>query len=597
MQLRLTHLAWAAGLGLLSLGASPARGQANVKGAWAPPILISGLDGTHATLLHTGKVLFLPHRESPSGLTTSALFDPLNPGNVKYQTVPQNWFCGGNSQLPDGRVLFNGGETIVGPANTHLKASGIYDPVTETWSQKAFMKRRRWYPSTLQMGDGSVWTFGGMTEAGEDAPDNTIERYDIATDTWTLVGGQNLPGQWEEAYNRLHLLPDGRLFQSGHLANTYIYDPVQKTWTFVDQTNLGKPRGDGASVRLQDGRILIAGGQDGNTIFNSAEIIDPNAPNPQWVNVPNLKAARAFIDAVLLPDGKALVLGGDESTGSMDRTPELYDPASNTWTNMAPHSIQRGYHSTIQLLPDARVMIASGEGQNGPGLYEESDRIELWSPPYLFKTPRPVIQSMPDVAGYGHQLTMNYSSSVPVSSVVLHRTGSGTHAFNYNQISVPVAPNSDNGSTLTFNVPNNTNLLPPGYYMAFLMSADGVPSVAQWIRLDPNAAPAGPTLDVQGLAIGSSATISAQGMTPGSLVAVGYSVAGPGPLPVVLGCGNVAVELTAPVLLGVPQVSGSGTATVVTAPIPNDIQGLAIWLDALDLVTCESPAGLATVIQ
>ena len=27
------------------------------------------------------------------------------------------------------------------------------------------------------------------------------------------------------------------------------------------------------------------------------------------------------------------------------------------------------------------------------------------------------------------------------------------------------------------------NLLPPSYYMVFLMSADGVPSVARWIQI------------------------------------------------------------------------------------------------------------------
>lgn len=585
------------GAALALLAAGPAQAQTNVKGAWSAPILISGLDGTHATLLHTGKVLFLPHRESPSGLTTSALFNPLSPSPVKYQTVPQNWFCGGNSQLPDGRVLFNGGETIVGPASLDLKASGTYDPVTETWSEQAFMKRRRWYPSSLQMGDGRVWTFGGMSEAGEDNPDNTIEIYDHEANTWTLAGGQNLPGQWEEAYNRLHLLPDGHVFQSGHLPNTYRYNPTQKTWTFVDQTNLGKPRGDGAAVRLQDGRIMIVGGQDLNDYFSSAEIIDLDAPNPQWAWLPSMKVARAFITATMLPDGRVLVVGGDEATGPMNRTPELYDPVANTWTNMAQHSIPRGYHATALLLPDARVMIASGEGQNGPGLYEESDRIELWSPPYLFQTPRPVIQSLANSASYGQQLSMSYSSSVPVQSVVLHRTGSSTHSFNYNQISVPVSLDADTGSSLSFTIPSNPNLLPAGYYMAFLMSADGVPSVAEWVRIDGSTPPTGPSFDVAGLAGGSSATLTAEGLTPGAPIAMGYSLLGAGPLPVVVACGSAVVELNSPVLLGLPVADATGRATLVTPFIPASATGLSIWFDALDFQSCVSPPGIAATIQ
>ena len=104
---------------------------------------ITGVDGTHATLLHTGKVLFIPHRESPSGLTTTVLFDPLNPGTPKYQTTP-SYFCGGNSQLPDGRVLFNGGfDSPTGPEQKNLRATGVYDPVTETWTELALMHRRQ----------------------------------------------------------------------------------------------------------------------------------------------------------------------------------------------------------------------------------------------------------------------------------------------------------------------------------------------------------------------------------------------------------------------------------------------------------------------
>ena len=48
----------------------------------------------------------------------------------------------------------------------------------------------------------------------------------------------------------------------------------------------------------------------------------------------------------------------------------------------------------------------------------------------------------------------------------------------YNQISVPVTFDSDNGSTVRFTVPSNPNLLQPGFYMVFLISTDNVPSVA-----------------------------------------------------------------------------------------------------------------------
>ena len=134
-------------------------------------------------------------------------------------------------------------------------------------------------------------------------------------------------------------------------------------------------------------------------------------------------------------------------------------------------------------LPDGRLIISGGEGNNGSGVFGESPDFEIWNPYYLFKTARPVIQSLPAQAAHGATLSLGYSSSVPVSHVVIHRSGSQTHSFSYNQISVPVNFNSNNGSTVTFSVPNNANLLPPNYYMVFLMSQDGVPSVAKWVRI------------------------------------------------------------------------------------------------------------------
>ncbi|MEM7203649.1 MAG: galactose oxidase-like domain-containing protein [Planctomycetota bacterium] len=575
-------------------GASPPA-QASRVGAWSPPVRLQ-IDGVHATLFHTGKVLLIPHRDSPSGLTTSALFDPTAPGGVKYQTVPQNFFCGGNAQLPDGRVLFVGGET--NRAGASLRATGSYDPVAESWQLHALLKKRRWYASALQLGDGRVWAFGGMREPGEDDPDHTIEVYDAGADRWTLVGGQNLPGQFEEAYNRLHLLPDGRVFQSGHLPDTYLYDPIQRTWTFVARTVLGKARGDGAAVRLQDGRIMLIGGHDTVDVTNTAEIIDLSAPSPRWTALPNLRTQVAFLTAVLLPDGKVLAIGGDESSGSLDTTPELFDPSTNTWSRMARHAIRRGYHSTAILLPDARVLCAGGEGNGGPGLYGESDQFEIWSPPYLFRTPRPVIQSAPAVAGYGQQLSLRYASSVLVAQVVLHRAGSGTHSFNYNQISVPVALDANSGTSLAFTVPNNPNALPAGYYMAFLMSADGVPSIAKWIRIGPAAPPAGPLLALDGLTVGGSgATLTVQGLPPGNLVALALSVLGAGPLPLQLSCGAAQLELDAPVLLGLRQADASGRVALTLPVLSAAFRGLSLWFDALDFQTCASPAGVAGTIR
>ena len=459
-----------------------AQGQASVVGNWDAPVTLQ-VEGVHAAVLPNGKVLYFPYRENPDGTSPTVVFDPSNPGGANYVTSAQNFFCGGHTMLADGKVLFNGGETI---EPNFLTGSGYFDYTTEQWTDLSDLNNPRWYPSTIQLGDGTPWTFGGQSlPASEEDNDPTIEFYNMSNGQWTMAGGQGIPGQYEEAYNRLHLLPDGKIFQSGHLPDTYIYDPVLLTWTFVDNTNLNRPRGNGSSVRLQDGRIMIMGGDDKIEYFNSAEVIDLTQPNPQWQSLANMSTGRSFINAIVLPDGNVLVLGGDEGVvpSSAILTPELYNPGTNTWTNMDTFTIPRGYHSTMLLLPDGRVIIGGGEGNGGPGEFGESPDFEIWNPYYLYQTARPVINSLPTQAGYGSQLTMSYTSSVNVSHVVIHRSGNQTHSFAYNQISHPVNFDSNNGSTATFTIPDNPNLLPPSFYMVFLMSNDGVPSVAQWVQI------------------------------------------------------------------------------------------------------------------
>ena len=71
---------------------------------------------------------------------------------------------------------------------------------------------------------------------------------------------------------------------------------------------------------------------------------------------------------------------------------ELWDPATNRWTQLASQTVYRGYHSTALLLPDGRVLSAGGRHER---------TAEVFSPPYLFKGARPTISSAPAVVTPG----------------------------------------------------------------------------------------------------------------------------------------------------------------------------------------------------
>jgi hypothetical protein len=188
--------------------------------------------------------------------------------------------------------------------------------------------------------------------------------------------------------------------------------------------------------------------------------------------------ARLLANTVVLPDGKVLIVGGGAAfkyTAPV-KVPELYNPATGTWTAMAPHQASRMYHATALLLPDGRVLCA---GQDSGSLSRYG---EIFSPPYLFRGARPTIESSPANAARGGQLQFTSPEAASLSRVVLIRPGSNTHEIDSDQRSIPLTF-SVSGTTVSATLPTSAHALPPGYYMLFALNGSSVPAVAPWVRV------------------------------------------------------------------------------------------------------------------
>jgi hypothetical protein len=151
--------------------------------------------------------------------------------------------------------------------------------------------------------------------------------------------------------------------------------------------------------------------------------------------------------------------------------------------------VARLYHSTALLLPDARVLTAGRDHAWNEDPYKWPERrVEIFSPPYLENgNPRPVIQSVSNEKPvYGQSFTVTLNSAVSASNIgsaVLMAPGSVTHGFDQGQRAVKLAINNKSGNTLTLTAPPNGRVAPPGYYMLFVVSNQGVPSVAKFVNV------------------------------------------------------------------------------------------------------------------
>jgi hypothetical protein len=506
---------------VLPLDLVPAR-----DGRWEVLPFHSGVLAVHAALLPGGRVLFFAGSGSSAvrfqaaefgdvtKVPTSVVWDPSSAAPagafghpatlVAANGRPFDFFCGGDTFLGDGRLLSAGGTGHYDPFLGRNDVSA-FDPTAGSWSFVKAMAHGRWYPSLVTLGDGRVVAASGLTEhAGQH--NETLEVYSPAQDTWQVRHfAQGFPGL--PLYAHLFLLADGRLlFDGGRMDDDLQVDPCLIDLTANPLQTIPVPgmtgggmRNQSASVLLppaQDQRVMIIGGgpagkPNKTDAIDNVDIVDLKDAQPHFVPAAPLNFPRLHLNAVLLPDRTVFVTGGSlkqEDQPLARLQPEIYDPAANTWTPMAAATVPRLYHSTALLLPDARVVAAGGNPDAGDHVLwdqdpEEEMRLEVFSPPYLFKGPRPSIQSAPAHCTYGETIRIQTAQAASIRWVSLVRPCVVTHSFDGSQRLVDLAIASRTGGSVSALVPANRNLTPPGWYMVFLVDDNGVPSVASWIQV------------------------------------------------------------------------------------------------------------------
>jgi hypothetical protein len=156
------------------------------------------------------------------------------------------------------------------------------------------------------------------------------------------------------------------------LASAEVYDPDTGLWTPTG--SLLHPRQAYAATRLENGRVLAAGGTDGYSDLQIAEVYHPDTG--LWTPTGNLQTGRRSVQATRLADGRVLIAGGlaaDEPIGSA----EVYEPATGQWSATGSLETER-YNHTATLLGDGRVLVAGG---TSTALYPNPlSSVELYDP-------------------------------------------------------------------------------------------------------------------------------------------------------------------------------------------------------------------------
>lgn len=454
----------------------------------------------------------------------------------------------------------------------------------------------RWYPTAVMLGDGRVVVASGRLGLEElpaaIPPGTTVDNLFALTvaksveiltpptyQSTQLSGGDiELP-----IYPGLHLAPGGRVYYT-HTSwalefvaptNTQSievpFGATSASWTNHAGIAPSQPRREeGMSVLLppaNDGKILLFGGSearkaDGVTPYQRrpdprgngtvagiasagdpvhSEILNTSGAAPSWTPGPTLRKPRINGHGVILPDKTVLIFGGHDkfkwwgtARGCQPSIEsELYNPATNSTTQMADLNHPRRYHSAAVLLPNGSVLVAGGadpdESEMGihtappynfayPGIpdinappsipraaniwqgpvYGSSIALnrkdyEIFEPTYFF-TPgtRPDITNVTSTADYGADITVTTPQAASITDVALMRPGAATHHTDSEQRYVELSF-TRSGNNLTVTIPSNRNLCPPGYYMLWIIAGGKPCNEAKFIKIGDVWEPPAPT--------------------------------------------------------------------------------------------------------
>ena len=316
-------------------------------------------DGHTATLLMDGTVLVAGGDYNfPTNATATERYN-LATGTWAPSGLTTNRFYHTATLLASGKVLVAGGEYSDGDNDFLINKGELYDPVSGTWTNTGGLTTPRYGHTATLLRNGTVLVAGGEDSHSVLA---SAELYDPVMGTWTNTGTMSTA----RIYHTATLLPSGQVLVAGGqasvsattpLSSAEIYNPVTGTWTTT--ASLNQERYSHTATLLPNGQVLVAGGTTDDEVYgdvySSAELYNTNGT---WTPAASMSDPREYHTATLLPDGRVLVAGGDNGAYSF-ASAELYDPASKTWT-VTGSLIAAVIHHTATLLTNGEVLVAGG---------------------------------------------------------------------------------------------------------------------------------------------------------------------------------------------------------------------------------------------
>ena len=259
-----------------------------------------------------------------------------------------------SATLSDGTTLITGGLV----ANTPTDSVLLYDPATHAVVAAGQLLSARVGHTVTALEDGRVLVIGGRVG---DAPSSDIELFDPASGGSTLLGQLLQPraGHSAARFSSGVVSVFGGATVDGVVLDSVEHVNLSTGVISAGSNHMLQARAYASATLLIDGRVLVAGGNNGSADLRSAELYVPwtQAFEPAG----ELSVPRSAHTAVLLPHNASVLLAGGSSNGVPQASVDLFLPAEFP----DPFSFGINTFSATAAMAGARAGATAGPAREG----------------------------------------------------------------------------------------------------------------------------------------------------------------------------------------------------------------------------------------